>query len=153
MHQIEPGGKLAVHADFNRHPRNGIDRRLNALLYLNPDWRDEYGGHLQLWDRNMTKCEARIAPLFNRMVVFSTTDFSYHGHPDELTCPVGVTRKSLALYYYTNGRPKEEVSGEHSTLFRERPGEDLHDSWKARMKEVARDCLPPIVTRTISRYI
>ena len=121
MHQIVPGGKLGIHADFNHHKFYGLDRRLNALIYLNKNWRDEYGGHLELWDRGMTQCEARLAPLFNRMVVFSTTDYTYHGHPDPLQCPEGMTRKSLALYYYTNGRPQHEVTGDkHSTLFQER---------------------------------
>lgn len=104
MHQIRRGGKLKIHADFNRHPRYDLDRRLNALLYLNPDWQEEYGGNLELWDRHMTSCVVRIAPLFNRFVVFATTDFTYHGHPDPLTCPEDVTRKSLALYYYTHER-------------------------------------------------
>src|SRR6516225_11553184 len=53
LHQIVPGGKLGVHADFNKHRTYGLDRRLNLLLYLNKDWREEYGGHLQLWDREM----------------------------------------------------------------------------------------------------
>jgi hypothetical protein len=56
LHQIVRGGKLAVHADFNKHPRYGLDRRLNLLLYLNRDWREEYGGHLELWNREMTRC-------------------------------------------------------------------------------------------------
>jgi 2OG-Fe(II) oxygenase superfamily len=124
MHQIEPGGKLGIHADFNKLKGYDLDRRLNALIYLNKDWREEYGGHLELWDQDMTRCEVKALPIFNRMVVFSTTDFSYHGHPEPLRCPQGMTRKSLALYYYTNGRPKHEISAKHSTQFRERqPGE------------------------------
>jgi Rps23 Pro-64 3,4-dihydroxylase Tpa1-like proline 4-hydroxylase len=154
MHQIERGGKLAIHADFNHHPRYNVDRRLNALLYLNSDWQEEYGGHLELWDREMTGCVARIAPLFNRLVVFATTDFSYHGHPDRLTCPEGVTRKSLALYYYTNGRPAEEISGDHSTLWRARSGnledQDLEQEQpRLRVKDLVKDLLPPVVTRLI----
>ena len=155
MHQIEQGGKLAIHADFNRHPRYNLDRRLNALLYLNPNWQEDYGGHLELWDREMTGCVVRIAPLFNRLVVFATTDFSYHGHPDALTCPEGVTRKSLALYYYTNGRPAEEISASHSTLWQARPAEDLGggpEPPRSRLKDLAKDLLPPVVTRLIKRY-
>ena len=152
MHQIERGGKLAIHADFNRHRHYGLDRRLNALLYLNPNWQDEYGGHLELWNRDMTSCVVRIAPLFNRLVVFATTDFAYHGHPDALTCPAGVTRKSLALYYYTNGRPAEEISDSHSTLFQERPDEDLELPRRSRLKDLAKDLLPPVVTRLIRRH-
>lgn len=124
LHQIERGGKLDVHADFNFHKRLKLDRRLNVLLYLNQDWKEEYGGHLELWDREMKECQAKILPVFNRMVCFSTTDFSYHGHPDPLTCPEGMTRKSLALYFYTNGRPEHEKSEPHSTVYKARPGDD-----------------------------
>jgi len=124
LHQILPGGKLAIHADFNRHPHLKLDRRLNLLVYLNKDWKEEYGGHFELWGRDMKTCERRVLPVFNRLVVFSTTDFSYHGHPDPLRCPEGRARRSLALYYYSNGRPAEEVRGApHSTLFQARPGE------------------------------
>ena len=117
-HQILPGGFLKVHADFNWHPLMKLDRRLNLLVYLNKDWKEEYGGHLELWDRNMTHCEQKILPVFNRMVVFSTTDFSYHGHPTPLSCPEGMSRKSVSFYYYTNGRPEEERSAPHDTIFR-----------------------------------
>lgn len=127
LHQIERGGYLKMHVDFNWHSRLRLDRRLNLLIYLNKNWEEEYGGHLQLWDRDMTRCDKKILPIFNRCVIFSTTDFSYHGHPDPLTCPEGQTRKSLALYYYSNGRPSEEISDEHSTVFRQRPGEKIRE--------------------------
>lgn len=117
LHQIEPGGFLKIHADFNVHPKLKLDRRLNMLIYLNRDWREEYGGHLELWDAEMRKCRNRILPLFNRTVVFSTSDRSYHGHPHPLTSPPGVTRKSVSLYYYTAGRPEEERSAAHDTIF------------------------------------
>jgi hypothetical protein len=148
MHQIERGGKLAIHADFNRHPVTQLDRRLNALLYLNEHWQDDYGGHLELWDRTMTSCIKKIAPIFNRMIIFGTTDYTYHGHPDALTCPPSTTRKSLALYYFTKSRPAEEISGEHSTLFRARPGESLVERYG--IKGLAKDILPPALTRFIS---
>jgi len=117
LHQIEPGGFLKIHADFNVHPKLKLDRRLNMLVYLNKEWRDEWGGHLELWDADGTTCRKRISPLFNRTVVFSTSDTSYHGHPHPLTCPEGVTRKSVSLYYYTCGRPASERSAPHDTLF------------------------------------
>lgn len=119
LHQIEPGGFLKIHADFNVHPKLKLDRRANMLVYLNEGWQDEWGGHLELWNRDMTACRQRIAPRFNRTVVFSTTDTSYHGHPHPLTAPAGVTRKSVSLYYYTAGRPEEERSAPHDTIFRE----------------------------------
>jgi 2OG-Fe(II) oxygenase superfamily len=123
-HQIVRGGFLKVHVDFNWHPLLKLDRRLNLLVYLNKDWRDEYGGHLELWSRDMARCERKILPLFNRTVVFSTTDFSFHGHPAPLACPEGRTRKSVSFYYYTNGRPEEERSAPHDTVFRKTREDD-----------------------------
>ncbi len=117
-HQILPGGFLKVHADFNWHPKLRLDRRLNLLVYLNHDWKEEYGGHLELWNREVTRCEQKILPLFNRTVVFSTTDFSFHGHPTPLACPPGMSRKSVSFYYYSNGRPDEERSAPHDTIFK-----------------------------------
>lgn len=147
VHQIVRGGFLKVHADFNRHPRLKLDRRLNLLLYLNTEWQEEWGGHLELWDRDMTECRKKILPIFGRCVVFSTTDFAYHGHPDPLNCPAGTTRKSLALYYYSNGRPRSETAGEHySTPFRRRPGERL----LLTPETIAQNLLPPIVMSMIS---
>ena len=147
IHQIVRGGFLKVHTDFNRHPRLKLDRRLNLLLYLNPGWREEWGGHLELWDRGMTECRKKILPVFGRCVIFSTTDFSNHGHPDPLKCPEGTTRKSLALYYYSNGRPNSEKAGAHySTLFRRRPGEKV----LLTPETVAQSLLPPIVMSMIS---
>ena len=105
LHQIEPGGRLGIHADFSRHYSLPLERRINVLIYLNRDWRDEYGGQLELWNREMTECVVRVAPVYNRMVVFSTTDWAFHGHPDPLACPPGTTRKSIALYYFSVGRP------------------------------------------------
>ncbi len=153
LHQIVRGGKLAVHADFNKHPRYGLDRRLNLLIYLNRDWREEYGGHLELWNREMTRCEARVLPLFNRLMIFGTTDFTYHGHPEALACPAGMTRKSLALYYFSNGRPAEEISEEHSTLFQPRLNEEFKPDLRQRLRHAARELLPPIVTRQLRKYL
>ncbi|HEY5609833.1 MAG TPA: 2OG-Fe(II) oxygenase [Thermoanaerobaculia bacterium] len=116
LHQIERGGFLEVHVDFNWHPKLRLDRRLNVLVFLNKEWKEEYGGHLELW--NGAECITRILPRFNRTVVFSTTDRSFHGHPHPLGSPAEITRKSVSLYYYTNGRPHEEQSPPHDTIFR-----------------------------------
>jgi len=147
LHQIERGGFLKMHVDFNHHKKLRLDRRLNFLLYLNQDWKEEYGGHLELWDTNMTQCQKKILPLFNRCVVFSTTDFSYHGHPEPLTCPEDRTRKSLALYYYTNGRPAEEVTGKpHTTIFQARTQDDFKlDESPLTVKAILKKLVPPIL--------
>lgn len=145
LHQIEPGGFLKVHVDFNRHKNLEIDRRLNLLIYLNKDWKEEYGGHFEMWDSEMTSCHNKVLPIFNRCVIFSTTDFSYHGHPEPLNCPEGLSRKSLALYYYSNGRPAEELSDGHTTIFQARPGEKLPSQQNEENgKDVLRKFIPPI---------
>ena len=100
-----------------------LDRRLNILIYLNHNWTDNNGGHLELWDKDMARCEKKILPIFNRMVIFSTTDYSYHGNPNKVNVEQNYSRKSIALYYYSNGRPNSEKKlGLHSTIFRKRPG-------------------------------
>jgi len=146
QHQIEPGGYLKVHADFNRHKKLRLDRRINLLLYLNRDWEEDYGGHLELWDAEMTHCVQKILPVFNRCVVFSTTSNSYHGHPEPLRCPAGRTRKSLALYYYTQGRPEDEVAAPHSTLFQQRPGEGFsRENPGMSARTLLKKLVPPIL--------
>jgi Rps23 Pro-64 3,4-dihydroxylase Tpa1-like proline 4-hydroxylase len=122
LHQIARGGFLKVHVDFNKHPRLNLDRRINLIVYLNKDWQEEYNGHLELWDRTMSRCVKKILPVFNRAVVFGTTGYAYHGHPERLNCPPDCSRKSLALYYYTNGRPPDELAETHGTLWQERKG-------------------------------
>lgn len=149
LHQIERGGYLKIHADFNRHPKFALDRRLNLLLYLNEEWKEEYGGHLELWDSSVSHCVSRVAPIFNRCVIFNTTDISFHGHPEPLACPEGVTRKSLALYYYSNGRPDTEDSNEHGTLVRPRPGEIIEGlngrTGVSSIRSIMKSLIPPIV--------
>ena len=110
IHQILPGGILGVHADFTRHVDYDMDRRINVLLYLNKDWKDEYEGHLELWDQSVSRCVKRIRPTGGRCVIFNTDDDSFHGHPKPLACPEGMTRKSIALYYYTIGRSGKTVA-------------------------------------------
>lgn len=146
LHQIRPGGYLKVHADFNKHQGLQLDRRLNGILYLNKDWEEEYGGHLQLWDNDMTRCEKKVLPVFNRFLVFATLDNANHGHPDPLTCPPHRARRSMALYYYTNGRPEAEDNGDHSTLFRQRPGEQ----WTSNSRQLLKRWTPPAVVDLVS---
>lgn len=149
LHQITRGGLLGIHSDFNLHKKLKLDRRLNALIFLNKDWKEEWGGAIELWDRGMTRCVQKYYPVFNRCVIFTTTDFSFHGHPDPLETPPDRTRKSIALYYYTNGRPAHEVSDPHSTLHYSRPGEGpVRRHRKARkrpLKNLMLRLVPPIL--------
>jgi hypothetical protein len=125
LHLILPDGKLDVHADFNIHPRLKLLRRLNAILFLNADWRADWGGQLEFWrgyvgtgdKRFLVECGASIAPLAGRLVVFEVGDLSFHGHPEPLRCPPERCRASLATYYYTVPVPPAA----HSTIYVKRP--------------------------------
>ncbi len=123
LHRSMAGGFLNVHSDFTAHhhkPR--WRRRLNLLLYLNPEWQPEWGGELQLWSKDMQRCVTRVAPLGNRILLFTTDEESFHGHPEPLRFPEGLARQSLALYYFT----EEEIHHPRSTDYRARPG----DGWR-----------------------
>ncbi|MEM7510043.1 MAG: 2OG-Fe(II) oxygenase [Bacteroidota bacterium] len=102
LHQTMRGGFLNVHADFTVHPhKRNWRRRVNLIIYFNPDWEESYGGALELWDRQMKACEIAIPPFYNRCVIFNTDEDSFHGYPEPITCPEDTSRKSIALYYFT----------------------------------------------------
>ena len=107
IHSIGTGGFLKIHADPNWNTKLKLYRRLNVLIYLNEDWKDEWGGHLEFWTKNMKTCEKKIVPIFNKMAIFTTDDHSYHGHPDPLRCPSEVRRNTIAVYYYSPLKPKK----------------------------------------------
>ncbi len=83
LHQSMRGGFLNVHADFTVHPHKRTwQRRVNILIYLNKEWKPEYRGDLELWDREMKGVQQKISPVFNRCVIFNTDEDSFHGLPD-----------------------------------------------------------------------
>jgi Rps23 Pro-64 3,4-dihydroxylase Tpa1-like proline 4-hydroxylase len=118
IHLSRHGGHLGIHADFNWHEKLQAHRRLNLLIYLTPDWRSEYGGQLELWNADASRCERVVEPLFNRAVLFTTRSDTFHGHPTPWNAPDGTFRQSLALYYYTSQRPEAERRPAHNTLYR-----------------------------------
>jgi Rps23 Pro-64 3,4-dihydroxylase Tpa1-like proline 4-hydroxylase len=99
IHQTLPGGKLDVHADFNRYTRYDMHRRVNVFIYLNPHWNESYGGHLELWSRDLKSCHQRILPSLGRLTIFSSTDFSYHGHSTPLACPPNRSRRYFRIKF------------------------------------------------------
>lgn len=121
LHLSRPGSYLDLHADFTVHEALGMRRALNLLIYLTREYDEAWGGQLELWDRRVRRCVQRIAPRFNRAVLFATSDTSWHGHPDPMGGPPGAERRSLALYYYTpwtEGAPRLTT-----TRYRARPWE------------------------------
>lgn len=122
LHQGPDGSYLDIHADFNLHPRMGLYRRLNVLIYLNPTWHESWGGYLELWAQDMSQCRAYIEPILNRCVIMETHDRAFHGYK-QLHLPAGVTRKSVASYYYAPHRSEAQTAEQHNTLFQLRPEE------------------------------
>jgi hypothetical protein len=122
FHETLSGGHLGVHADFNLLKEYRLKRRINVLVYLNEDWKDDYGGRLELWKTDMSECVKKIEPLVNRCVIFNTEDDSFHGQPDPLTTPAGISRRSIALYYYVASDAIYNEFTDHTTLFKARKG-------------------------------
>jgi len=124
LHQSSRAGFLNVHTDFSMHHyHKNWRRRVNLILYLNEGWQEAWGGAIELWDNKMQHCVAKYPPLFNRALIFNTDEKSFHGFPERLTCPDNVSRKSLALYYYTVETGGKPVA--RSTNYRERPGDGI----------------------------
>lgn len=125
FHEISTGGLLGVHSDFRINKTLHVERRLNAIIYLNKDWKEEYGGNLELWDSKMQHCLRKIPPIFNRCVIFNTDEDSNHGHPEPLNTPPGIRRRSIALYYYTASKRLYDDIDTHRTLYKRRPGDRI----------------------------
>lgn len=101
-HMHGSGGKLNVHLDYSLHPKLDLERKLNLIYYLSEDWDPSWGGNLQFWSGDERKANTHIKTvdcLFNRAILFDTTQNSWHGFPDRIQCPEGSYRKSIAMYY------------------------------------------------------
>lgn len=127
LNVTEKGGLLDVHVDGNYHDASGLNRRINVILYLNPGWQDGWGGEFGLYNEDGTKLIKKIAPIFNRLVIFDTHDKSFHGLPDPLNFPPNQNRKSIILYYYTKDERPSELNNfnePHSALWVKREIKD-----------------------------
>ena len=124
IHMTGSRGHLDVHVDFNYIEDRDLHRRANILVYMNKDWQENWGGNVELWDQNVKKCHHSLSPIFNRCVVFATSEISYHG-VTAVQCPDDRARKSFAAYYYTKEAPAGWDGTKHSTIFKARPSEKL----------------------------
>ncbi len=143
LHEIKRGGHLGVHADFNIHGMLQLERRLNLLIYLNDDWAADFGGNLELWDRQMTAAQVAVQPLIGRAVVFNTDLDSFHGHPDPLQCPPDRSRRSIATYYYTARPDGMQDIKQRTTTFQVRPDSTDRPDWSVRFNHLVNDWVPP----------
>ena len=151
IHKTLTGGHLDIHADFNLHPHMKVERRLNVLIYLNPEWKAEYGGSFEIWEKDMSKQVASFAPTENRMCCFSTGSDTFHGNPEPVNHPDGLPRQSIALYYYTATWSADRR--EHSTLFKPRPGSSDQSEARAKRHAALQEALPPYLFRKVIRRL
>jgi hypothetical protein len=149
FHEIQNGGHLSVHADFNHHKMMDLERRVNLLIYLNDDWQDSYGGQLELWENDMSACAHSFVPLANRCVIFNTTLDSNHGNPQVVNHPQGISRKSIALYYYTATWTGDKRA--RTTQFRPRAKTADRTDWQVKRQELLNDLVPPVILRNAAR--
>lgn len=150
FHEIGRGGKLGIHADFRINSKLHLSRRMNVIVYLNEGWKEDYNGSLELWSRDMKNRVKSVSPLINRCVIFNTDADSYHGHPDPLTSPEGVLRRSVALYYYTASKAVYEEVPNVSTMYAARPNESAQNRREAaqlRRDQYLAQWVPPAVLR------
>jgi Rps23 Pro-64 3,4-dihydroxylase Tpa1-like proline 4-hydroxylase len=119
-HAHSRGGKNNIHLDYSIHPKLGLQRKLNIIIYMTPDWDQSWGGGLELWNHDSdTELPGQLITTvnncFNRAIIFDTTQNSWHGLPKEIACPEGVVRQSLAVYYVTT--PEESANPRGRALF------------------------------------
>jgi len=136
VHQGQNGSYLDIHIDFNIHHVENIHRRTNLLIFLNKNWKEEYGGKVEFWNADVSKLEQAYLPSFNRCVIFETNEISYHGY-SKITIPEDESRKSFYAYYYTTLR--EDATGYHDTVFKARPEEGIVKKVKTDVKETLKN--------------
>ena len=122
LHVNPPGAFQAIHRDFRVHPITGLFHRVNILIYLNSDWKSEYGGELELWKSDKTACGRQVAPVAGKSVIFEAGPLAFHGIPEPIRCPTGRARLSLAAIYYTVDPPPDDQK--ESRFFRPKRPQD-----------------------------
>ena len=158
LHSTGKGGRLMIHADVNRYPYPELaDQYLNVIYYVTPNWKDEWGGKLELWDKKLSSCKKAISPKFNRLVIFETTKNSYHGHPHPLETPYEKRRNSLAAYYYipSTNFSRSQYDQVKTVLWQRTNKLDKFFSiafFKHKLNLLALDLIPPIVTRYFFKF-
>jgi Rps23 Pro-64 3,4-dihydroxylase Tpa1-like proline 4-hydroxylase len=138
-HENRDGQELDSHVDFNFHPRLGWHRRLNLIVFLNPEWEASWGGCLELLREPSEEAATIVTPVANRAVLFETTESSWHGFRAVRTPPGrGITRKSLAVYFYSHDRAAAETAPSHGTYYYQRPmPAHLQPGYTLREEDVA----------------
>ena len=144
LHETVAGGSFGIHTDFDRHPCTALNNEMVFITYLNKDWKPEWRGALELWDATKRVCAARIEPDFGRSILMTHGRTHFHGHPAPLAAPPGVTRRSVAAYFYANRFAREDRREPMLSKF-------LFATRSDRAKAIARQWLPPILLARLKR--
>jgi hypothetical protein len=146
-HCIPRGGKFDVHVDRNVAYSTGLVRRLSLLIYLNKDWKHEYGGQLELWSKDGKRREVMIQPTFNRTTIFEIADENYHGVPSLVRCPKGRSRNCFVAYYHTVKSSGVEEVIPHTSIY----GPRSYGQRQPRFRQFFKDLIPPILLRATQK--
>jgi dTDP-glucose 4,6-dehydratase len=143
IHIHPRGGKLDMHLDYEKHPYLDKERKLNIILYMSKEWKEEWNGETQLWDKDLSNCIIKSPVVFNTALIFKTNETSWHGLPEEIVCPENEFRKSVAYYYVgpLESKPDENRIGNDGSgyrtkaTFKKRP-EDSEDKLKEKLYKI-----------------
>lgn len=138
LHAYPNNGKLDIHLDYNIHPITKKERRVNLIIYLNKDWKEEYGGNLKLYDIELNEVKINNFSMWNTAILFRTSDISYHGLPEPIKCPEDKYRKSIAIYYVS--KPRENLVERYKAEFFSKPNQILNDNLK-KLYEIRKERL------------
>lgn len=144
-HILPRGAKFDVHADRNTAYETGLTRRLSLITYLNKSWPHEYGGQLELWNADGSRCEAVIEPVFNRTVIFEIGDQYFHGVPAQIACPQGRSRNSWVTYYHTAAFGTQAAP--HTSIY----SPSFYQNRRRKLMEFAKDLTPPLLFRALRK--
>jgi Rps23 Pro-64 3,4-dihydroxylase Tpa1-like proline 4-hydroxylase len=139
LHSHSKNGRLNIHLDYEKHPYSGKERRINIILFLSKEWKKEWNGANELWNKDISKCIVKTDVKFNRAIIFKTNDISWHGVPDKILCPNNIYRNSLAYYYvspFNTIKPfnKYREKARYSKRLNDKYDENMEKLYKIRQK-------------------
>jgi len=143
------GDYFGIHSDRSVAYETGLTRRLAMIIYLNKSWIPEYGGQLELWNSDATRCAVSIDPLFNKTVIFEVSNPNYHGVPAPLACPADRIRQSFIVYYHTVGIDGKQNVRPHTSIF----APHLHKARRITLRSIAREVTPPLLVRGVRKLV
>ncbi len=155
LHETRNGGGFGIHADFSCHISTGLRNEMVFITYLNKNWNPSWDGALELWHPETQQCVKKIEPYFGQAVLMRNGPKNFHGHPTPLNAPPGISRRSIASYYYTNPLAKEMCEQQIATQYLT-PDLQLFSIGirsYSRVSNIVKMFVPPIIWDAIKKFI